>query len=362
MSWKRFVSRIKEFIKGIKPDSRVAIVCDSDPDGICSAVIVSHSLKKKGIIPALVIPSGHNVEVMDGQFVTMLKKEAITHLITTDLSFDKKKRELKRLEKFCQILVIDHHKLYNDVNSKRIILLKPQLFQNKIDSSQYCTSKLAFDMFSELTDLKEYDWLAVIGILADSNFRTWKKFVRKTLNRLGLKLGKHPFQNALGRICNLMAYYEIYAPGKVAKLYDALSKAITYRHALNSEIKKAQKVNDEVEYYLKNYKRHSQVHGDLLLIRIKPNFKIGSIVATRLSNKLEHTTIVIAQEMKGRMFVSARRQDFKVAVNDLLEQSVKEIKEASAGGHIPAAGARFPTEQYDTFSERIIAKTRKPNN
>src|SRR3989338_8540773 len=361
MNWKKLVSRAKEFVKSIGPDSKVAVICDSDPDGISAAVIIYHSLKKsREVIPALVIPSGHNVEVLDSQLISEFKRQGITHLITADLAFDQKKNEIKRLEKFCKVLIIDHHKLYHNVSSRKTILMKPQLFEVKIDSSQYCASKLTYDLFSEFVDLKEYDWIAVIGILADSNFRTWKSFVNKTLRRLGLKLGKNPFQNTLGRICNLMAYYEIYASGKVSKLYDALHKAKTYRHALNSEIRKAQKVNDEVEYYLKNYKKYSQMHGELLLIRIKPKFKIGSIVATRLSNKLQHTTIIIAQEMKGRMFVSARRQDFKVAVNDLLEQSVKEIKEASAGGHVPAAGARFPTAQYDVFSERIIAKTHKP--
>lgn len=360
MNWKGFVRRINEFAGTIKKSSKLAIICDSDPDGISSGVIVTHALRKKaGILPSIVIPASHNADVLDMQLVSNFKKNGITHLVSTDLSLDQKYAELKRLEPFCKILIIDHHKLYRDVNSRKIILVKPQLFQKKIDPSQYCASKLSYDLFNEIVDMREYDWIAVIGVLADSNFKTWKSFVAKTLRKLGLKLGKNPFTNALGRICNLMAYYEIYSPGKVGKLYDALRKASTYKHALNSEIRKAQKVNDEVEYYLKNYKRYAQFHDELLLIRIKPKFKIGSIVATRLSNHLEHTTIVIAQEMKGRMFVSARRQDFKVAVNDLLEHSVKEIKESSAGGHIPAAGARFPTEKYDTFSERIIEKTRK---
>ncbi len=360
MKWAELVERTRGFLESMDVNTKLALICDSDPDGIGSAVVASHAIRKiNGVVPTVVIPTGHNVDALDDDLIASFKQRGITHLLTTDLAFDQKFQQIRKLESICRVLVLDHHKIYHDLTSKRTILIKPQLFQKKIDPSQYCTSKLSFDLFSELVDLREYDWIAVIGILADSNFKTWTPFVKKTLKRLKLKLGQNPFANPLGRICNLMAYYEIFSPGNVSVLYNVLVKATSYKRALNSDIIKAQKVNDEVEYYLKHYQKFAQVHGDLLLIRIKPKFKIGSIVATRLSNHLEHTTIVIAQEMHGRMFVSARRQDFKVAVNDLLEQSVKEIKESSAGGHIPAAGAKFPLAQYDTFSKRIIKGTQK---
>ncbi len=355
------VKATKVFVDSLKKGGKFAQICDSDPDGIDSAVIVSTAIERMvGIKPALVMPGNHNVDMLDDNLIADLKAKGITHLITTDIAFDQKKSQIKKLEKFCYILIFDHHKLYNNVNSKRTLLIKPQLFQKKIDPSQYCASKLVFDVFVKIAPIKDLDWLAVIGILADSNFRTWKVFVKKTLTRLKLKLNPEaPFNNSLGRICNLMAYYEIYAPGKVDNLYVAMKKAKSYKHALGSEIRKAEFVSKEVDYYLKNYQRYSENHDDLLLIRIKPKYRIGSIVATRLSNHLPHRTIVIAQEMQGRMFVSARRQDFKVAVNDLLEHGVKSINESSAGGHIPAAGARFPTTQYNTFSQRIILETKK---
>ena len=308
---------------------------------------------------AYLIPAGHNVQAVDNSFVQDLKKRKITHLITTDLAVDQRKDQIKKLEKFMSILIIDHHKLYNNVNSDKTIVVKPQLFQSEIDPSQYCASKLSYDLFSELVDLHDLDWLAVVGIIADSTYRSWKPFAKKTFRRLGLSTPENPFNSALGRICNLMAYYEIYSPTTIQKLYYAVRNANNYKSALNSEIKKAELVNKEIEYFLRNYERFTEKHKDLLLVHIKPKFRIGSILATRISNTLRHKTIVVAQEVKGRIFVSARRQDFKVAVNDLLEQSVKDIKESSAGGHVPAAGARFAKEDYTEFSKKIIDKTGK---
>ena len=51
---------------------------------------------------------------------------------------------------------------------------------------------------------------------------------------------------------------------------------------------------------------------------------------------------------------SARRQDFKVKVNDLLEEAVEGIPGADAGGHIPAAAGSIPREKLAVFKENVI--------
>ena len=59
---------------------------------------------------------------------------------------------------------------------------------------------------------------------------------------------------------------------------------------------------------------------------------------------------------RGNGFVSfsARRQDFKVKTNDLLEKAVKGFENAGAGGHIPASAGRIKKEDLPEFKKRIL--------
>ena len=93
----------------------------------------------------------------------------------------------------------------------------------------------------------------------------------------------------------------------------------------------------------------------MILLKIKSKFKISSIISTKLSMKNPHKTIIVLQESgKGKIFMSARRQDYKVSVNDLLERCTRNIKNSSAGGHIPAAGASVPNKSYLIFKQNLL--------
>lgn len=54
------------------------------------------------------------------------------------------------------------------------------------------------------------------------------------------------------------------------------------------------------------------------------------------------------------MRFSARRQDFRVKMNELLEKAVKGIPNASAGGHIPAAAGSVPRDYLNVFKENLL--------
>ena len=43
---KKLIKRFEEFVSGIKKDDKVGIIYHSDPDGICSAVILANIIKR----------------------------------------------------------------------------------------------------------------------------------------------------------------------------------------------------------------------------------------------------------------------------------------------------------------------------
>jgi len=56
----------------------------------------------------------------------------------------------------------------------------------------------------------------------------------------------------------------------------------------------------------------------------------------------------------GYMSFSARRQDFKVKTNEVLETAVKGFEDAGAGGHIPASAGRIRKSDLPEFKKRVM--------
>ena len=82
---------------------------------------------------------------------------------------------------------------------------------------------------------------------------------------------------------------------------------------------------------------------------------IKSYVINEISEMRPHKTIILLQFLeRGRLRFSARRQDCKVKVNDLLVKAVKGIPNSNAGGHAPAAAGSIPRQHARKFKEKIV--------
>ena len=72
--------------------------------------------------------------------------------------------------------MLDHHKIYQDLNSEDVVFIKSQYIDEDLDGSKYPVSKLSFDLFSNLVDLTDMEWVVCLGILGDNGFQSWEKF------------------------------------------------------------------------------------------------------------------------------------------------------------------------------------------
>ena len=46
--------------------------------------------------------------------------------------------------------MLDHHKIYQDLNSEDVVFIKSQYIDEDLDGSKYPVSKLSFDLFSNV--------------------------------------------------------------------------------------------------------------------------------------------------------------------------------------------------------------------
>ncbi len=353
MKGNKKISEFKKFIKQLNGKNRVAIIYDSDPDGLTAAVITSKAVERiRGKKPELVFFQAHATVSLQDNSIQKLKKNKINRLIILDLAVDQDAKQIKKAEKICKILVLDHHKSYQSISSKKTTLIKASSL-SFMEPSKYATSKMAFDLFSEVTNISDLKWLACIGLMGDYCVKAWKKFFDQAF-----------FENNTSEkeICELMEIIsstETVNRNKVAVLFKEFFKAKKpqdihktkysyYKKLIKKELKRL-----ELEFHKKKEVFPKQ---ELVCFHFKSKLDIKSILVNKISTTYypDKTVVILEEKEKKIMTISARRQDYQVKMNDVLEKAVKGLKGAMAGGHIPAAGGKIDKKDMPKFKQNLL--------
>jgi len=351
MSKQSTIKRFKTFISNIKPTDRVAVIHHTDCDGMCSGFIVAEALARLGTEPALV--QSLSARAMNSSFARKLKHNNITKTITVDLGLDQVPKVIEQISDFSDVLIIDHHKLYNDVQTEHVTTIKHTHLGIK---NYYPASKLAYDLFSEITDIKDMDWVAAVGLVGDSGFPGNKRFVHGVMKKYNIFPAAELFETDIGKAANYINSANAVVPTRAKLAFRILKKAKSPQDILESELASlVEEVKAEKNKQIALFKKNVETHGDLMIHIIDSKYRIKSAVITALSfGNYQDKTLIIMQESGGFYNISARRQDRKLAVNDLLERATKGLEQAGGGGHAPAAGGSIMVKDLDKFKEQLI--------
>ena len=118
------------------------------------------------------------------------------------------------------------------------------------------------------------------------------------------------------------------------------------------------KAEEDISKWMNNLDKIEK-YGELIVYEIKPKYKIHSTLSTQINLRFfpNNTVIVISDyENKELLEISARDQRCIIKLNEFLRDLVKDLPDSTAGGHIPAAGARIRKEDLNIFKKRLIEK------
>jgi single-stranded DNA-specific DHH superfamily exonuclease len=342
------IKKFKFFLSSVKKQDKVGIIYHADPDGIASAVIFSKLIKTlRGASPELFLYTPHLSQLPEK--IQKAKKKFISKLFILDLSIDQ--LQDADLSSFTNVVILDHHKLYKDINSERILLLKPQMLYSDVNPDFYCNSKLSYDLANKIGNFGPFDWIAVIGIYGDGAQIYWRSFISRVLRRYTL-------QHELKNITEVIFYSISHKVANTKLCLQALNSADNFGNLDISIIRKYKRtIKKEIAYWNSNVKRLAEIHPsmDLVFDFIKPKYFINSSVIETISRKYPNKTVIIAQDMNQNIInISARRADGHIAVNELLENSIKNLPHASAGGHLRAAGGIIQKKDFFKFKQNIF--------
>lgn len=337
------IKRFKNFLNSFPSFN---VFYHGDADGFCSAVVFAKAVEKlrKKISSAAAIESPDLLP-------KVCQNKSFGNAVFLDLAADSDKLFLAGLSKKARVLVIDHHKLYCDFKSDGALVIKPQML-SAIEPSSYPASKLCFDLCSTLVSIDEISWVASVGIMGDFAYKKWAAFVNESAKKASVSV------DDLKVIADIISSVQAVSPEDFSELLE-LFLAGEPKAIMQSNFNSLRKeVFDELEFWKKEFYKNAEVYEkeELYFFTIKPKYRIKSMLIDSLTKEMPNKTIIIAEDFGGdEIRFSARRQDFKVPMNSLLESAVAGIPKASAGGHIPAAAGRVPRCYFSKVKARILS-------
>ena len=348
------INKFRKFITTITPKDRVAVIHHTDPDGVCSGVIISKVVERvRGNKIDLSMNQYHAAHRILPETLKKLKNKKINKVITTDIAADEDISAIKKLAKFADVLIIDHHPLLCKNPPKNVFIIKSRSIS--LRGQNYCASKMCYDLGSLVTDVSDLDWLAVVGSIGDIATKPWIKWVASVFRKYNLKQNKELFDTKFGEVAKTISSAETVSPKNVKECYDVLYSAKSYKDVLKSRLCRFRKrIDAELDYYIKNLRKLADVDSGLIYYEIQPKYNVKSPLSTILGLKYPKKTVFIVDATKNPVRISARSQSKRVKVNEVLIKSMKGIKNAYGGGHAVASGAVVPRKDYKKFKTRLF--------
>lgn len=355
------LARAAAYLRALTREDKIAVLYDDDGDGLSAAAsVVAGITRLRGRAPDVVRPFAHSNAYIEDDLPAQLKRESITKLISVDKVVDQKGLAfMEALAEVAPVLMIDHHKVYAEMNSPRFLMVKPQLVW-ETESSSFPSAMLAYTLVSLVLDLSDRDWVPCIGIVSDSAYPRWQNFVDASAKKWALLSAPDgdPFKGPFGILSYIIYCTNILSPRQMGELLGLLAEAEHPDEVLNSGFRTLTGIIDaEVEEWMARLKTEIEIVPELELViaKVRPRHAIKSLLINKLSHELyPNQTVLLLQELgQERVLVSARRQDFKVAMNALMEKAIVGLPLATGGGHIPASAASIRKEDEPVFLANV---------
>lgn len=337
----KLFERGKEFILNIKPSEKISIFYHKDLDGVTSAIFTKLLLNSVGINDMRLIPLKSRNENFLFKEMKKCDKAIILDVPLNRLPVGK-------------ILYIDHHPM-KDFNSKNIVYINPTLeFPEIYQPVCYLTYKL----FSEMVDIRKYEWVAVLGIIADYGYDDCRDLLNKWVK---VKNKDKIWNTIFGRVAIKIngAFYclkenEILKIIISTKNVDGLNK----NRKINLAWKKYKKIYSQAKKEF--YKNKVEIKkANLIISTISGNNRVytGSSIATELSRKKYSNNVLVLIEKFGDFYrIHARGQSGKIHMGKLMETCSKGIGMGGGHRHAAASSIRLEKNKINLFEKRLIEK------
>jgi single-stranded DNA-specific DHH superfamily exonuclease len=337
------LKKIKKFldIKGKR-----ILLYHNDADGVCSAALWLKWFSGFEPIPK----KGPRMET---KFINQLADKKPDLIVFLDLPIDQEWKKIKKLK--TKLIIIDHHTLEKNLNSKNIIHINPILRLSHVYIPVSC---LIYRILEKMgVDVKEWVWIAGMGVIGDYGFEC--KDILNECKKIYPKLcpviytPKEWFDSGLGLGAKLISSATTLKGPKGAGM---VLKGLIESHDYEEFIEKKElsewkvRIGQELKAVFKESKKER--YKNIMIYHIKTPLNITSMISTYIAEKYPDNIVVIKKKSGNEWKISVRGQKTRIDLGKLVKMCVKGI--GSGGGHKKAAAALI--NNWKIFKERFLKK------
>lgn len=334
--------RFFDFIKDLSDKDKIALISHTDLDGLGAAKVVYEVVK-----PDLLKFVGY--DELNDSLIDQLRKKKITKIIFTDLMF-KDNGFVKSLDKYFEVLIIDHHPPVRDWNSERVVFLKCE--------EGYCATYFCYELFMKLQDIERLDWLVACACVSDFCHVKPAEWLSEIYEKYGDEFEmKGRYVRQSGKFWDMQWNLNlalIYFKDDLNKVFELLPEKFGELGVLGKHTAEVQK---EIDLCVVRFEKEKESFKNGYFWKFSPKFRVGSIVSNVVCKEDDKTYIICRDSDEKHYSVSARRQDKKEDMGKLLNKLIEGFDDANAGGHVPAAGGSFLKKDLAEFRRRLGLKT-----
>jgi single-stranded DNA-specific DHH superfamily exonuclease len=318
----------KKFLDNITSKNKVAVIHHDDADGYVAAMLLLNFLKNKKIKTTTLqfnIKKSRLKNYNLKKFDTIIIADVAPSPISKDLQLIKHKK----------VLYTDHH--IKDTQVPKEILE----YRTK---SEISSAKTAYNLTGGNEFFKAMANSVDMGSLQKENRQIIDKFIKKN------NMTFQQFNRQVGyKFVRTIDYFH----KKPTKAFKIL-KSINSLKDLNKLNKYDQIVGKEIKKHVKQYKTKKQKIGDINFYYFKSKYPVKSSIINEISfTNPKQTYIFATPSNKKTINLSARNQTKKIDMAQLLKSGIKNLENAAAGGHIPAAGGTIQSKDLNQFKQNL---------
>jgi len=338
--------RAQNFVKELSDSDKILILYHTDVDGYCSAALLISVLERIGI------KNYETSGVVISDVETLMKTQRIkkfNKIIILDLDTPDIKQHLKNLG--VNSLIIDHHMLRKNLNSKKLVYVNPRL---RNEETYQPASYLVYKIFGSVIGIEDKEWIAVLGTVADFAFDDCKDLIEEhTTAKSKDDVPKTKFWRA-----GEMLYSAIMSTGEDSEQKlspDNILKILDESENIeeltsNYKIKQAEDRFDKIlEKHKQEFWKNSETFGNVVISTIRPSVKgVGSPIVTKLSIENKNKIIFLLEKRESGFKINARCQSCSLHMGELMRKC------GNGGGHKGAAGGFIKVSELKKFKQCIL--------
>lgn len=331
------------FVNSINSKDKVVILTHTDLDGIASGVFLEKILASRKIKIEFIKFIQYSSGLLKKIFKEIQSKE-ITKLFILDFNADTEENGLDDFELIrssIDTFLIDHHPSSPNLKNKRNIL--------KTKSTD-CASLALYTIGKEYLKEKFYQELVCSAMITDFSFKDQDNL--NFINNIYPDFKENSLNSFIGKRADMLSLALIYFKSKLIKPYRLIKK-----NKINELEKYSSEVQTEIARIINEFETKKEYYKekDIYFYYFESKFGISSYVSTELSIRYPTKTFIIASNRDKDLFsLSARNQSGDQDMAVLLRKGIKDLSNATAGGHFKASGGSILKKDLNKFKENLL--------